>query len=108
MEEKSKKNKKWKYQKIMQEIEKVFQNIPSNYSQKLVYTLLNAIKSENQREFFWEILRILNTKKKEIKEISELCKELGSIYPLSSSEFEKVAFSIVLGIISAQGGEQNE
>ena len=105
MEEKSKKNKKWKYQKIMQEMEKVFQNISPNYSQKLVYTLLNAIKSENQKEFFWEIFRILNTKKREIKEISELCKDLGSIYPLNSSEFEKVAFSIVLGIISAQGGE---
>jgi len=108
MEEKFTKNKKWKYQKIMKEMEEIFQDISANYSQKLVYNLLNAIKFNNQREFFWEVLRVLNTKSKEAGKVADLCKDIGSLYPLSSSEFEKVAFSIILGIISAQGGEQNE
>ena len=95
---------KWKYRQISQELQKVFAGFSSNYRQKLVYNLLNAIKGNDQKEFFWLLLRALNAKLGE-EEANRIFKQIIGIYPLSSSEFEKVAYSVVLGIMSAGGGK---
>jgi len=94
---------KWKYQRIMRDMQNVFKGLSSNYRQKLVYNLLNAVKGNNQKEFFWTILRALNARSDK-PDVAKLSEEIGKMYPLSSSEFEKVAYSIILGIMSA-GGE---
>jgi len=39
------------------------------------------------------------------EEANRIFKQIIGIYPLSSSEFEKVAYSVVLGIMSAGGGK---
>ncbi len=78
-----------------------------SYRQKLVYNLLNVIKSDNQREFFDILLRALNSQKDNVK-AKELVKELGDVYPITHGNFEKLAYSIVMGIMAAKsvsGGE---
>ena len=83
----------------------IFKNVSSNYRQKLVYNLLNAVKGNNQKEFFWMVFRVLNANSDNSK-VAKMSEKIGKIYPLSSSEFEKVAYSIILGIVSS-GGEKN-
>ncbi len=87
----------------MENTQKAFKGFSSNYRQKLVYNLLNAVKGNNQKEFFWTILRALNARSDK-SEVAKLSEEIGKMYPLSSYEFEKVAYSIILGIMSAGGG----
>lgn len=72
-----------------------------NYRQKLVYNLLNIAKASNQNEFFWTLLRALNSQKDNIK-AKGLVKELGDIYPVTSGDFEKLAYSVIVGIMSAK------
>ena len=88
----------------MKDMQNIFKNVSSNYRQKLVYNLLNAVKGNNQKEFFWMLLRALNANSDNQK-VTELCEKIGKMHPLSSSEFERVAYSIILGIMSA-GGEK--
>ena len=85
-----------------------FSNIGTeNYRQKLAYTLLNTVKADNQKEFFWTLLRPLNAQKDNDK-TKDLVGELMAVYPLGSKDFEKVAYSVIMGIMSAKtesGGE---
>jgi len=85
----------------MVEVRKAFEGVSNNYRQKLVFNLLNTVKCNNQKEFFWTVLRSLNARsdKAEVKNVIE---KIGKMYPLSSSEFEKFAYSIILGIMSAE------
>ena len=86
----------------MEDIQNIFKGVSENYRQKLVYNLLNAVKGNNQKEFFWMVLRALNARSDKI-ETSKVSEKIGKIYPLSPSEFEKLAYSIILGIMSAGG-----
>lgn len=88
----------------MEDMRSIFKNVSSNYRQKLVYNLLNAVKGNNQKEFFWMLLRAVNANSDNPK-VAKIAEKIGEIYPLSSSEFERVAYSIILGIMSA-GGEK--
>lgn len=71
-----------------------------NYRQKLVYNLLNIAKANNQKEFFWTLLRALNSQKED--EAKKLVKELRDVYPVTFGDFEKLAYSIIMGIMSAK------
>lgn len=78
-----------------------------SYRQKLVYNLLNIIRANDQPKFLWTISRVLNSQK-ENNNVKDLAAKLNSIYPLTKNEFEKVAYSIIMGIISSEsefGGE---
>jgi len=103
--------KNWKSKKLLSEDElkrvknlttNAFSKIGSeNYRQKLVYNLLNIAKANNQREFFWTLLRALNSQKDNIK-AKELVKDLRDVYPMASGDFEKLAYSVIMGIMSAK------
>ena len=87
--------------KLTEEAFKGFRS--ENQKQKLVYKLLNAVKVNNQREFFWLLLRTLNSDLK--KEVSQkLARKINEVFPVSSADFEKIAYSIILGIITSGGG----
>ena len=89
---KSKKLSEDKLKKVKNLTTNVFSKIGSeNYRQKLVYNLLNIAKANNQREFFWTLLRALNSQKDDIK-AKELVKELRDVYPITSGDFEKLAY----------------
>ncbi len=94
---------KGKYWKIMNDIREVFKGLSNNYRQKLVFNLLNAVKCNDQRAFFWTVCRVLNAKSDNPK-VAEMSERIGKMFPLNSSEFEKVAYSIILGIMSAGDG----
>ena len=113
MLEKNQKNEsdevKGKYWQIRNEMQNIFKDTSDNYRQKLVYNLLNAVKGNNQKEFFWMVLRALNTRLDK-PEVTRLSEEIGKMYPLSSYEFEKLAYSVIMGIMSAKSerGDENE
>jgi len=113
MLEKNQKNEadeaKRKYWQIMDEMQNIFRDTSDNYRQKLVYNLLNAVKGNNQKEFFWTVLRALNARLDK-PEVTRLSEEIGRMYPLISSEFEKLAYSVIMGIMSAKSerGDKNE
>ena len=92
------------YSSIMEDFREIFEGVSKNYRQKLIYNLLNAVKCNNQKEFFWTVFRVLNANSDNPK-VAEVSEKIGKMYPLSSSEFERVAYSIILGIMSAGGGE---
>jgi hypothetical protein len=80
---------------------KAFSNIGSeNYRQKIVYNLLNTVKVSNQSDFFSILLRTLNAQK-DNDDVKKLSGKLMEIYPLTPGNFENVAYSIIMGIMSA-------
>jgi len=93
------KNKKmWEIKKYTN---KAFSNIGSeNYRQKIVYNLLNTVKVSNQSDFFSILLRTLNAQK-DNDDVKKLSGKLMEIYPLTPGNFENVAYSIIMGIMSA-------
>lgn len=80
-----------------------FKSIGSeNYRQRLVYKLLNTARVNNQTDFFSFLLRTLNSRKGD-ENVRKLCRKLEWVYPLSPENFEKVAYSIIIGIMAAEG-----
>ncbi|ASJ08831.1 hypothetical protein A3L11_06180 [Thermococcus siculi] len=75
-----------------------------NYRQKLVFDLLNAVKANDQNRFFWILLRALNAQVKDNSDAKRLANLLGEAFLSSEANFEKVAYSVILGIMS--GGER--
>ncbi|WP_048147941.1 hypothetical protein [Palaeococcus ferrophilus] len=74
-----------------------------NYRQKLVFDLLNAVRSKDKDRFLWVLLRALNSQVKDNPEAKRLAGLLGEVFLSSGEDFEKVAYSIILGIMA--GGE---
>ncbi len=74
-----------------------------NYRQKLVFDLLNAVKANDQDRFLWILLRALNAHSKDNPKARELASVLMEVFPSSEADFEKVAYSVILGIMA--GGE---
>ena len=72
-----------------------------NYRQKIAYKLLNTAKVSNQSEFFSIILRALNSQKSDA-DVRNLLEKLQEIYPLTSKNFENVAYSIIMGIMAVK------
>ncbi len=76
-----------------------------SYKQKLVFDLLNAVKAKDQNRFLWILLRAINAHSKDNSEnVKKLSSVLMEVFPSSDSDFEKVAYSIILGIMGG-GGE---
>lgn len=74
-----------------------------NYRQKLVFDMLNAVKASDQDRFLWILLRALNAHSKDNPKAKEFASALMKVFPSSEAEFEKIAYSVILGIMA--GGE---
>jgi len=84
--------------------DEVFKEIGSeNYKQKLVYNLLNIVRSGDQEKFLWNILRALNSRK-DNDSAKKLIGEINKLYAfkISGKNFEKLAYTIIMGIMSSQ------
>jgi len=93
------------YWQIKKYSRSAFENIGSeSYRQRLVYKLLNTARVNNQSDFFSFLLRTLNSKKGD-ENVRKLCRKLEWVYPLNPENFEKVAYSIIIGIMAAGKGE---
>lgn len=76
-----------------------------NYRQKLVFDLLNTVKANDQNRFLWILLRTLNAQAKDNPDARRLADLLGKAFLSSEVEFEKVAYSVILGIMAGGGGK---
>ncbi|MEM4158505.1 MAG: hypothetical protein QXH71_02085 [Candidatus Anstonellaceae archaeon] len=83
----------------------VFKDESDNYKQKLVYKLLQSLKSNNQKEFFYILIRAINKP----GEFQRLIQTLEKYYDAMPKEvFINFGYSLIIGIISTYGGEENE
>lgn len=97
-------NELWKIKKYTNN---AFKKVGSdNYRQKIVYKLLNTTKVNNQSEFFSILLRALNAQKTN-SDVKNLSEKLQEIYPLTSKNFENVAYSIIMGIMAVKSDGGN-
>ena len=73
--------------------------------QRVVYDLLNYIKTNNRAKFLDQILRLLNNKldDENARKLAETINEL-SIQFDTLENFEKVGYTIIMGIMSAKVG----
>lgn len=91
-------------QKLQEAAKKAAEKMSENYKQKLVYSLLNALKAGDQSEFFWILLRAINDPKND--EFREFANKIKEVYGQPAHSFEKWGYGIVLGIMAAgKGGE---
>ena len=88
---------------------KVFSKVGTVKSrQRLIYDLLNALKTEDRKRFLWLILKNINNLKSENRnEVSKLTKILSSQYIEyeTPENFEKIAYTIVMGIMCSENIE---
>ncbi len=70
--------------------------------QRLIYDLLNTIKTDNRKRFLELVLKNLN--KLEDRDKAELTELLSNLYIEHETQenFEKIAYSIVMGIMSIE------
>jgi hypothetical protein len=92
--------------KLKEAVEDSFKNEKSdNYKQKLVYDLLEAVRNNDQKEFFYILLKAINKPKDNFK---ELWTKLQKYYDVMPEEaFVNFAYSIIIGIMATySGGEE--
>jgi hypothetical protein len=93
--------------KLKEMVKNVFSKEASdNYKQKLVYSLLETIKNNDQRQFFYILLKAINKPKEDYKELWEYLKKNYDVMP--DEVFVNFAYSIVLGIMATYSGEKSE
>jgi len=84
-----------------------FKSESTNYKQKLVYNLLETIRNNDQKEFFYILLKAINKPK---KDYTLLLEQLNKSYDVMPEEvFTNFAYTVVIGIMATyDGGEKNE
>ncbi|QER42553.1 hypothetical protein F1847_07290 [Thermodesulfobacterium sp. TA1] len=109
--------KPWELKNLRNLTREVFSNIGTEKSrQRLVYDLLNALKTNDRKRFLWLILKNVNNisveKSEKVKEFAELLSTLQFEHE-TVENFDKIAYAIVMGIMSGEskteiGGDSNE
>ena len=80
-----------------------FKDESDNYKQKLVYNLLETVRNNDQKEFFYILIKAINKPNGNFK---ELWKKLQNNYDIMPEEtFVNFAYSIILGIMATYRGE---
>ena len=77
--------------------------VSPRYLEGFIYSLLSTLRSNDQSRFFHYLLTFLNTF--ENKEVSEFARELLRCLPMSESDFQKIGYMVVIGLMSIKGGE---
>jgi len=89
-------------EKLKNAVMDVFKNESDNYKQKLVYNLLERVRNNDQKEFFYILLKAINKPKENFK---ELWNELQKSYDVMPEEaFINFAYSIIIGIMATYSG----
>jgi len=107
--------KPWELRKLRDLTKDVFSNIGTEKSrQRLVYDLLNALKTNDRRRFLWLILKSANNvsveENKKVSEFAELLSNLQFEHD-TTENFDKIAYAVVMGIMSVDsktGGDLSE
>ena len=93
-------------EELKEAVKDSFKNEKSdNYKQKLVYDLLETVRNNDQKEFFYILLKTINKPKANFK---ELWNKLQNYYDVMPEEaFVNFAYSIIIGIMATySGGEE--
>jgi hypothetical protein len=86
-----------------------FKDTSENYRQKLIYTLLNSIKSQDRGRFLQTLLRATNSGTRDNIEGQGFVATMCQSYELwSEALFERCAYAIILGIMSANNSINND
>lgn|GEM_PF-1218675 len=107
--------KPWELRQLRDLTKDVFSNIGTEKSrQRLVYDLLNALKTNDRKRFLWLILKNVNNisveKSEKVKRFAEFLSTLQFEHE-TAENFDKIAYAIVMGIMSVEsekGGGSNE
>ena len=93
--------------KLKESAEKCFLSKSDNYKQKLVYSLLEHIKNNDKKMFFYTLIKTINNPN---ENFNELIIELEKNYDVFPDEvFINFGYSIILGIMATYArGEKNE
>jgi len=92
---------------IRKAVSEGFKSESPNYKQKLVYNLLETIRNNDQKEFFYILLKAINKPK---KDYTLLLEQLNKSYDVMPEEaFTNFAYTIIIGIMATYDrGEKNE
>jgi len=95
-----------KLKKIRKFAPNIFSEVSEDYRQKIVYNLLNIARAGDQERFLWTLLRLVNARK-ENENAKELIRVINELYnfKLSSDMFEKWAYVVIMGIMTAKTQE---
>lgn len=102
-------------ERLREDVKKIFGYIGTERSrQKLVYDLLNSLRSRQWDKFKFLIFKNINTVMAN-EEVSNKAKEfidrfagLLEKYGYNEEEFERIAYTVVMGIMSAESSEVKE
>lgn len=82
----------------------VFSKIGTEKSrQRLVYDLLNAMKTNDRKRFLWLVLKnVNNVKIEESKKVQDFARILSNLrFEYDTGEnFDKIAYAVVMGIMT--------
>ena len=90
---------------IRENMPEIFAGDSESYRQKLVYNLLNIVRSRDMQQFLWTLLRHLNAKKKTPK-TKKVVRAINELYGYSSKFFEKWAYSVIMGIMETESQKE--
>jgi len=92
---------------IRKAVSEGFKGESLNYKQKLVYNLLETIRNNDQKEFFYILLKAINKPK---KDYTLLLEQLNKSYDVMPEEaFTNFAYTVLIGIMATYDrGEDNE
>ena len=80
----------------------------SGWKERLLFDMLESLKTGNRSKFLWLLLKTLTPyrEKHDVRELLEILTEMH-IVDAPEKTFEKVAYTIVMGIMSSRdiGGE---
>jgi len=89
-------------QKLKEVASRGFQGESDNYKQKLVYNLLETVRNNDQKEFFYILLKAANKPNENFKELWQTLQENYDVMP--EEAFINFAYSLILGIMSTYSG----
>ncbi|MEM3503434.1 MAG: hypothetical protein QW134_04335 [Nitrososphaeria archaeon] len=78
-------------------------DMSSNYKQKLVYNLLDALKARDKARFLDVLLRAINRKDEHYKALAQAIEGCVS---LPQETFEEWGYAIVIGIMASEENTQ--
>jgi len=82
----------------------VFQGESDNYKQKLVYKMLEAVKNNDQNQFFYILLKAINKPKEDFKRLWHIFAKNYDVMP--DEAFMNFAYTIIIGIMSTYSGDK--
>lgn len=100
--------------RLKEETNEIFSNIGTEKSrQRLVYELLNTLKTKDRNRFMWLILKNITTVITDEKIGIRVKKYLDSLAEYlmndeTEENFEKIAYAVIMGIMSAEKKKESE